>query len=35
MYILRSALNLSVLLSCIKKIDMNKINAVSRIQFNE
>ena len=27
MYILRSALTLSVFLSCIKKIDMNKINA--------
>ena len=35
MSILRSALTLSVFLSYIKKIDMNKINAVSRIQFNE
>ena len=35
MYILRSVLTLGVFLSCIKKIDMNKINAVSRIEFNE
>ena len=35
MYILRSALTLSVFLSYIKKIGMNKINAVSRIQLNE
>ena len=33
MYILRSALTLGVFLSCIKKIDTNNINAVSRIQL--
>ena len=35
MYILHSALTLDVFLSCVKKVDTNNINAVSRIQFNK